>query len=242
MLIIPAIDLKNGKVVRLVRGRFSEEVVYAEDPVAVALRWQDSGAGWLHLVDLEGALGGSPRQAELIGRVAQAVKVPVQAGGGVRSTETVEHYLKAGVRRVILGTRACVDETFFSEMLQRFGDRIAAALDVREGRVAVEGWVKEEGVDPLRLADRLARQGVRTLIYTDTSRDGTLAGPGWEGLEALLRRIGGRMSLIASGGVGSLEDLTKLKALEPAGLSGVIVGKALYDGKVDLKEAIRLAG
>ena len=240
MLIIPAIDLKGGKVVRLVKGDFSAQIDYGDDPVAVAQRWAQAGAPRLHVVDLDGALTGTPRHREVIGKIAKAVSIPVQAGGGIRTAAAIGKLFEAGVAQVILGTKACVDEAFVTNAVKAHGEKIAAAVDVKDGRVAIEGWVRKEWMKPEPLVQRLISQGVKTIIYTDASRDGTMSGPGIEGLKTVLERAGGKAQLIASGGISSLEDLVKLKELEPLGLWGAITGRALYDGKLDLKEALKL--
>ena len=240
MLIIPAIDLKGGKVVRLVKGDFSEQINYGDDPVAVAQRWAQAGAPRLHVVDLDGALTGTPRHREVIGKIAKAVSIPVQAGGGIRTAAAIAKFFEAGVAQVILGTKACVDEAFVTVAVKAHGEKIAAAVDVKDGRVAIEGWVRKEWMKPEPLVQRLIAQGVKTIIYTDASRDGTMSGPGIEGLRTVLEKAGGKAQIIASGGISSLEDLVKLKELEPMGLWGAITGRALYDGKLDLKEALKL--
>ena len=240
MLIVPAIDLKGGKVVRLVGGDFSEEIVYGEDPVAVAAKWAGAGAARLHVVDLDGALTGTPRHLEVIGKIAKSVRIPIQSGGGVRTLATISKFFEAGVAQVILGTKACLDEAFVTNAIKAHGEKIAVAVDVKGGRVAIEGWVRKEWIKPEPLIQRLLAQGVKTLIYTDASRDGKLSGPGVDNLKGILEKVGKKAAFFASGGVGSLEDLEKLKTLEALGLSGVIVGRALYDGKLDLKEALNL--
>lgn len=241
MLIIPAIDLRGGKVVRLVKGDFSAQIDYGDDPVAVARRWVKEGAQRLHVVDLDGALTGTPRHLEVIGKIAKAAApVPVQTGGGVRTAAAIGKFFETGVAQVILGTKACVDEGFVTVAVKAHGEKIAAAVDVKEGRVAVEGWVRKEWMKPEPLVQRLIAQGVKTIIYTDASRDGTMSGPGIEGLRTVLEKAGGKAQIIASGGISSLEDLVKLKELEPMGLWGAITGRALYDGKLDLKEALKL--
>lgn len=238
MIIIPAIDLKGGKVVRLVRGDFSQEIVYGEDPVAVARQWAGFGAERLHVVDLDGALTGSPRHLDWVTKIAKTVSVPVQTGGGIRTLAAISKYLEAGVAQVILGTKACLDEAFVSKAVQAHGEKIVVAVDVKDGRVAIEGWVRHEFMKPIPLIKRLMKQGVKSFIYTDTGRDGTMSGPAAEALKEILAIVGGKAKVFASGGIRSLEDLWALQKLEPEGLSGVIVGRALYDGKLDLKVAI----
>ncbi len=238
MLIVPAIDLKRGKVVRLMRGDFSDEKVYSEDPVAVARQWMESGAKRLHVIDLDGALTGTPRHLDLIAQIAKKVPVPVQTGGGIRTLAAVKQVLDSGVSQVILGTKACLDEAFVTRALKAHGEKIAAAVDVKDGRVAIEGWVRKEWMKPEPLIRRLVNQGVKTVIYTDATRDGTMTGPSIDTMKEVLKLTFGSSACFASGGVSSLEDLMKLKELEPAGLSGVVVGRALYEGKLDLKKAI----
>lgn len=240
MLIVPAIDLKGGKVVRLVRGDFSQELIYSEDPVAMAKKWEEMGAPRLHVVDLDGALTGIPRHLEVVTRIAQSVKIPVQTGGGIRTLAGIKQYLEAGVAQVILGTKACLDESFVTNAVRAHGEKVAVAVDVKEGRVAIEGWVRQEWMKPAPLIQRLLNQGVKTILYTDVSRDGTLSGPSIEALQEILQKVGKKAAFFASGGVSSVEDLRKLRELEPLGLGGVIVGRALYDGKLDLKEALRV--
>ncbi|MBI3615226.1 MAG: 1-(5-phosphoribosyl)-5-[(5-phosphoribosylamino)methylideneamino]imidazole-4-carboxamide isomerase [Candidatus Omnitrophica bacterium] len=240
MLIIPAIDLKKGKVVRLVRGDFSEELVYAQDPVAMARRWVEAGARRLHVIDLDGALTGTPQHLEVVAQIAKGVSVPIQTGGGIRTLAAVKQYLSAGVDQVILGTKACLDESFMTRALKAHGDRIAVAVDVKGGRVAIEGWVRNEWMKPEALIRRLINQGVKTVIYTDAARDGTMTGPSIDPLKEVLKLTRGAAACFASGGVSSLEDLTKLMELEPLGLSGVVIGRALYEGKLDLRKALEL--
>ena len=238
MLIVPAIDLKGGKVVRLVRGDFSEELVYGSDPVAVAQKWVKEGAQRLHVVDLDGALTGTPRHLEVVTKIAASVPVPIQTGGGIRTLAAIGKYLDCGVAQVIIGTKACLDEIFVTKALKMHGDRVACAVDVKGGRVAIEGWVRKEWMKPEALLRRLVQQGVKTILYTDTSRDGTLTGPAVDGLKEILALAGKGTCFFVSGGISSLEDLSKLQPLESQGLTGVIIGRALYEGKVDLKQAI----
>lgn len=238
MLIVPAIDLKEGKVVRLVRGDFSEELIYSEDAVGVARQWVEKGAKRLHVIDLDGALTGTPRHLDLIAQIAKKVPVPVQTGGGIRTLAAVKQVLDSGVSQVILGTKACLDEAFVTRALKAHGEKIAAAVDVKDGRVAIEGWVRKEWMKPEPLIRRLVNQGVKTVIYTDATRDGTMTGPSIDTMKEVLKLTFGSAACFASGGISSLEDLMKLKELEPAGLKGVVVGRALYEGKLDLKKAL----
>ena len=238
MLIIPAIDLKGGKVVRLVRGDFSEQIVYGEDPMAVARKWVEAGGQRLHVIDLDGALTGTAQHLEVVTKIAKSVSVPIQTGGGIRTLTLMKQYLAGGVAQVILGTKACLDEAFVTRALKAHGEHVAAAVDVHQGRVAIEGWVRKEWTRPEPLIQRLLNQGVKTIIFTDTTRDGTMTGPSLESHKGILSVIKGRATYYASGGISSLEDLKQLKALEPDGLNGVIVGRALYEGKLDLKKAV----
>jgi len=240
MLIIPAIDLKDGKVVRLVRGDFSEQIIFSEDPVAMAKKWADLGAQRLHVVDLDGALTGTPRHLDLVAQIVKKVAVPVQTGGGIRTLAAIGQYLERGVAHVILGTKACLDEAFTTRAIQAHGNKIAAAVDVKGGRVAIEGWIRKEWMKPEALIRRLVAQGIKTLIYTDVSRDGTMAGPSVDALKGVLELTKGKTDCFCSGGISSLEDLAKLKEMESLGLGGVVVGRALYEGKIDLKMALDL--
>lgn len=236
-IVYPAIDLRGGQCVRLHQGDYGQETVYGENPVEVALDWEKQGAEWIHLVDLDGAKAGSPVQASLVGEIAKAVNVPVQVGGGLRTRADVERLLALGVSRVILGTAAIEDRAFVTEVLKAYGDRVAIGIDARNGFVATRGWLETSEVKAGDLAKALADEGARTFIFTDISRDGTLKGPN---VEAIVRmaEISGQ-SVIASGGVSQLSDLTGLAGFEASGVSGAIVGKALYTGNVDLAEAIR---
>ena len=237
MIVVPAIDLKGGKVVRLVRGDFSEQLTYGEDPVAVATKWVACGAPRLHVIDLDGALTGTPRHLETVSAIAKAVPVPVQTGGGIRTLSAIKRYLDAGVAQVIVGTTACLDEGFVTQAVRAHGEKIAVAVDVKGGRVAIEGWVRKEWMKPEALIGRLIKQGVKTILYTDVSRDGTMGGPNLDNLKEILALVEGKAAFFLSGGVGSLEDLRKIRQLEPQGVRGVIVGRALYEGRLDLRAA-----
>ncbi|RDV84835.1 1-(5-phosphoribosyl)-5-[(5-phosphoribosylamino)methylideneamino]imidazole-4-carboxamide isomerase [Ammonifex thiophilus] len=240
MLVIPAIDLKGGRCVRLVEGKAALEVVYSSDPVEVALSFQAAGAKWLHVVDLDGAFRGEPANLDAMAAIIRAVSIPVQVGGGIRSRETAEKIFALGAARIILGTAAVREKGLLQELLNSFGkDRIAVSVDAREGRVAVKGWEEVTMVDALTFGRELRLLGVTRVIFTDIKRDGTLKGPNVAAV-AEFARFNPGLRVIASGGVSRLEDLMDLKKLAPLGVEGVIVGKALYDGRIDLKEALRL--
>jgi phosphoribosylformimino-5-aminoimidazole carboxamide ribotide isomerase len=241
MTIYPAIDLKGGRCVRLLQGRADAETVYAEDPVAVAAGFQAVGAVWVHVVDLDGAFGGEPRNFDLVGRIA-ALGLRVQLGGGLRSRAIVEQALALGVARVVIGTRAAESDAFVAELVAAWGERIAVGIDAKQGQVAVKGWVDTTAISALALAHRMESLGVGTVIHTDVGTDGMLTGPNFAAQNALLDGFGGRV--IASGGVSSREDVARLAELARArpNLDGVIVGKALYERRVDLADLLRLAG
>jgi len=240
MLIIPAIDLRGGRCVRLVQGRLEAETVYGDDPVLMARRWESGGARWLHLVDLDGAFAGSPQQLELVGRIAAALDIPVQMGGGLRTLEQIESVLAVGVARVVLGTVAVTDPGLVREACSAFGGaRVLVGLDAQNGLVAVRGWQDVTSRNILEVAAEIAECGVERLIFTDTTRDGMLTGPNLGTIRELAVRSG--LRLIASGGVSCLDDLIALRELETLGVEGVILGKALYEGRIRLGEAL-LAG
>lgn len=237
--LFPAIDLRDGRCVRLYQGDYDRETVYNDDPVAQARAFAAAGARWLHVVDLDGARSGEPRNREVVAAIAAAVDVPVQSSGGVRSVEAAEALFDAGVARVVLGTAALEDPALVHTLAARH--RVAVGLDGRAGEVAVRGWLEGSGAGVLDVAAAFEDAGVEALIATDISRDGTLAGPDLEGLAALVGAVG--TEVIASGGVGSLEDLRSLAALEVDGrrLAGAIVGRALYEGQLDVGDALAVA-
>lgn len=239
MTIIPAIDLRQGRCVRLLQGRKQDETVYSDDPAAVARRWQDEGASYLHLVDLDGAFEGESKNLTAVARILRTVAIPVQLGGGLRSLSAVSRLLSLGLNRVILGTVAVRDPDVVAAAVERFGpDRIVVGIDAKEGRVAVQGWVETTEVGAVDLALNMKTLGVRRVIYTDISVDGMLVGPNAEAIRSLAVATG--LKVIASGGISSLDDLRKVAALEPFGVDAVIVGKALYEGRVDLREAVEM--
>jgi len=240
--IYPAIDLKDGKCVRLRQGRADAATVYSEDPVAMARQWAEAGGDWLHVVDLDGAFAGHPVHDGVIKAMAAAISIPVELGGGLRTDGDIRRMLEAGVRRVILGTRACADPGALRALVKSFGDRIAVGIDARNGRVQVKGWVETTGTLAVDLAVKVAGMGVGTIIYTDTATDGMLTGPNMPGLEALCRSV--QANVIASGGISTCGDIAALAGLRLPNLEGVIVGKALYEGAVTIPDmkAAALAG
>jgi phosphoribosylformimino-5-aminoimidazole carboxamide ribotide isomerase len=240
MNVIPAIDLLEGRCVRLYQGDYDRSETFNEDPVAVAREWVAQGATRLHLVDLDGARRGEPTNHEAIGAIARAVEVPVQVGGGLRSRETVAALFDLGVERAILGTVAVENPQLVAELCREFPGRIAAGIDARNGKVATRGWLETSEVEATDLAQQMAQLGVVAIIYTDIHRDGTLQGPNKDALRQVAEVVS--IPVIASGGVSSITDLLGLLALEPLGVTDVIVGRALYTGDVILKEAIQAIG
>ncbi len=231
MILLPAIDLMGGHVVRLEQGRADRKTVYSHDPPAFARRWESEGGHFLHVVDLDAAFSGEVTNLEAVRQIAAAISIPVELGGGMRSADAIQRALDAGVARVVIGTRAAESLDFVREMATRFGgDRIAVGIDARDGIVAVKGWTESSGVRALDLARQVEAAGAGTLIYTDIATDGMLQGPNFAELENLLATVGCR--IVASGGVSTQADIERLAAIP--GLYGAIIGKALYDGRVDL--------
>jgi phosphoribosylformimino-5-aminoimidazole carboxamide ribotide isomerase len=239
MIIFPAIDMRNGQCVRLQQGRADAQTIYFADPVATARDWEIQGAGWLHLVDLDGAMSAESENREIAKRIFSAISIPVQFGGGVRNLKILSELIEAGASRIILGTAAVSDPLFLEEALRRYADQIVIGLDVKHGRVATRGWNQVESIDALSFAKNLSQRGVHRVIFTDISKDGMLTGPNLEATHQMIVESGVRV--IASGGVSSLEDLRQLRQLESLGLEGVIVGKALYEKKFTLAEALETA-
>ena len=239
MTIYPAIDIKGGRCVRLAQGRADRETVYASDPAEVAAQFQSAGAAWVHVVDLDGAFAGEPKNLAAVGAMV-ARGLAVQFGGGLRTRAAVERALGLGIRRAIIGTRAAESEAFVGELVQAFGDRIAVGIDARNGRVAVNGWVDATATGAIALARRMDALGVRTLIHTDIAADGMMTGPNDAAQEAMLAAVGCRV--IASGGVGCREDVARLLEMKKRrpNLDGVIIGKALYERRVELAELLAL--
>lgn len=239
MLLIPAIDLKNGECVRLRQGRMDEVTVFSKDPVAVAKRWVDDGAERLHIVDLDGAMKGQPVSLKVVEAMVRAVDVPVQVGGGIRDEETVQRYLDVGVQYVIIGTKAVNAPHFLHDLCIEYPRHILVSLDAKDGRVALNGWTKLTGQDVVETALHCERDGVEAIIYTDIGRDGMMQGVNVEATRHLARSL--KTPVFASGGVSSLADVEKIKTLEADGVAGAVIGRALYEGSLDFKAALRIA-
>ena len=239
MIIIPAIDLKDGKCVRLMQGDFGRVTVYADDPVEVALRWQEAGAGRIHIVDLDGARTGTPCHRDVIERVARSVSVPLQVGGGIRDSAAIAAYREAGVRWVIIGTAALEKSGFVFDVCARYPGAVILGIDARDGRVSVKGWREDTGETPVALARRYETSGCAAIVYTDITRDGTGAGVNTAATKLLAESV--NIPVIASGGVSGLADIDTLLEIEPAGVIGVIIGRALYNGSLDLAGALQHA-
>lgn len=236
MIILPAIDLYEGKAVRLYKGDYAQMTVYSDDPTALARKFAEAGAAQMHMVDLEGAKNGTTPNLELVERCVRESGLLVEVGGGIRDMQTVERYLACGVGRVILGTAAAEDPELLAQAVQRWGEKIAAGADVKDGRIAVKGWMEQSAWTLEAFLQRMETIGVRTVICTDISRDGAMRGSNLELYRTLAERFS--LQLIASGGVSSMEDI---RALRQMGLYGAIVGKAYYTGAIDLREAIEVA-
>jgi len=235
MILYPAIDIRGGRCVRLIEGDFSRETTYDSDPSAAARRWVESGAEWLHVVDLDGAVEGRPVNSKAVAQIRATVDVPIQLGGGLRLLTDLEDAFEAGVDRAILGTVALRDPELVISAVARWDDRIAVALDARDGRLATDGWLGQTDTSAVEVAQRLVQRHVRHFVYTDIRRDGTLSGPNLEGLTELVEEIDA--DVIASGGISSLEDI---EAVANVGARGAIIGRALYDGRIDLAAAVAL--
>lgn len=239
MLVIPAIDLKAGRCVRLYQGDMDQATIYSDNPVATALRWQSEGAERLHIVDLDGAVSGAGVNTAVIEQICQALTIPVQVGGGIRNLDAIERLLSRGVARVILGTVAYRQPEVVATACQRFPGHITVGIDARAGKVAVQGWTEATELEASALARRCAGVGVSEIVYTDIARDGTEQGVNLEATLALARSV--PLPIIASGGVASVRDIERLVPLESEGIVGVIIGRALYTGAVKLAEAIAVA-
>ncbi len=235
MTIYPAIDLKEGRVVRLHQGRADAETVYGNDPASVARNWAAQGASWLHVVDLDGAFSGQPRNRDCVRAILDAVHVPVQLGGGLRTRAQIADALAMGVSRCVVGTKAC-EPSFVKDLVAEFGEKIAVGIDARDGFVAVKGWVEKTSLSAVEFARQISGLGVRTIIFTDIATDGTLTGPNYPAIAAVCAAVD--CDVIASGGVSTAADVQRLRELKLPNLAGVIIGKALYDGRVRLKDVL----
>ncbi len=240
MLLIPAIDLKEGKCVRLRQGRMEDDTVFSNDPVAVAGKWVEQGARRIHLVDLDGAFAGKPRNAEIIHAIAEAFPdVPVQIGGGIRDEETIQGYLNAGVQYVIIGTKAVTEPHFISDVGLEFPGHIIVGLDAKEGKVAIDGWSKLSKHSVIELAQQFESDGVEAIIYTDIARDGMMQGVNVDATVKLAQAI--HIPVIASGGITNLDDIHALGKVAEEGILGAITGRAIYEGTLDFAEAEKIA-
>lgn len=240
MEIIPAIDIKNGRCVRLFQGKAELETVFSYDPVAVAKRWESLGARRLHVVDLDGAFAGSPVNTDIISTIVSGVAIPIELGGGIRNIKDIEDSIARGIRWVILGTKAALSESFIKEALKRFSNRIILGIDSLDGKVAIDGWKTVLDMDAKDFGLKMVDMGVETVIYTDIARDGTMKGPNIHSIEKFAKAL--KIKLIVSGGIRNKDDLAKIAPLSIHGVTGVIIGKAIYTGEVDLKETIILFG
>ncbi len=240
MLVIPAIDLRNGKCVRLVQGKADAETIFSDDPVAIAINWQEKGAKFLHLVDLDGAFTGKPKNLDIISKIVESINIPVEMGGGIRDQKTLEDVFKAGVKIAILGTKALTEPEFIKTVCKEYNDKIAVGIDAKDGITAIHGWTESGGKSAIDLAIEMRDLGVKTIIYTDIKRDGMLTGPNISATKKISMAVQG-IDVIASGGVSSIDDIKALKEIEKFGVKGVIIGKALYTGNIRLEDAIYLA-
>ena len=238
MVIFPAIDIRGGKCVRLFKGDFAQETVFSDKPEEMAAKWEAQGGKFLHLVDLDGALAGKSVNLDVVKKIVDTVSIPVELGGGIRTMENIDEVLSLGVQRVILGSVAVKNPALVKEACQKYGDRVVVGIDAKDGIVAVDGWGVSGDVEVTVLAKEMAKAGVKTIIYTDISRDGTLSGVNVEATARLARESG--IKVVASGGVKSLDDIKALLTYEKDGIEGVIVGKSIYTGSLDLQEAVAL--
>ncbi len=238
MILYPAIDLKDGKCVRLLRGEMDKATEFANAPADQAMLFERAGFSWLHVVDLNGAFEGKPVNSAAVKSILAQVRMPVQLGGGIRNMEMIAHWLEAGISRVILGTLALRNSQLVKEACRLFPNQIAVGIDAKDGKVAVEGWANVSNQSAIELAIRFEDAGVAAIVYTDIARDGAMTGPNVEETVALAEQIS--TPVIASGGISSVGDIRKYKSVEMSGIEGVIIGRALYDGAIDAKEALKL--
>lgn len=230
MIVLPAIDIKEGQCVRLKQGIADEKTVYFNDPVEVAKRFQDDGAEYLHMVDLDGAFDGKPKNLDVIKAVVDALDIPVELGGGIRTAEVAQMYIDIGISRIIIGTQAIKDFHFIESLIYKYDEKVCVSIDAKDGMVCTEGWTESSGTQALELANNLEKAGLSTLVYTDISKDGMMTGPNFDMLNVLNSNL--NMNIIASGGIANVEQLHRL---EDMNLYGAITGKAIYEGAIDLK-------
>jgi phosphoribosylformimino-5-aminoimidazole carboxamide ribotide isomerase len=234
--VIPAIDIKDGNVVCLVRGDYEQITVYSNDPVDMARRWYSQGASLLHVVDLDGALYGEPKNMDFVSMIVRSVSIPVEVGGGIRSIETIRWAFNVGVSKVVLGTKVVEDLDFIAAAIKRYGEKIVVSIDAKSGFVMIKGWTKSSAINAIDMARRMEHLGASSIIYTDVTTDGTLAGPNLTRVDNFLNNV--NIPVVIAGGISCVDDLRKLCALNKKNLTGVIVGKALYESEVNLNEAI----
>lgn len=233
MILFPAIDIRNGKCVRLIQGDYNQETIYGDSPTDMALQWERKGASYLHLIDLDGAKTGNSLNQDAIKHIVDAVSIPVQVGGGIRTMEAIDKHIKNGVSRVIIGTAAITNPTFLEEAVKTYGNKIAVSIDARHGFVATDGWTETSNIQAIDLIKRLETIGVQTIVYTDIFKDGMLEGPNFEELSTIDNATS--IDVIASGGVTTMKDIEKLKTMN---MYGAIIGKALYDGNLIFEELV----
>ena len=238
MIIIPAIDIKNGRCVRLQQGRMSKETIYSDRPEEMAVKWHNEGAERLHLVDLDGAVKGRPVNRETIKKITQAVPVPIQLGGGIRDFQTIESYLNLGLQQVIIGTAAYNDPRLLEKVCGQFPEHIVLGIDARDGHIAIEGWTEETEITPSELAKKYEAFGISAIVYTDIHRDGMGTGPNIEATKDLAQAVD--TPVIASGGISGIGDVINVSSLEKFGVAGMITGRALYEGDLNLADAIKI--
>lgn len=239
MLIIPAIDILQGKVVRLHQGDFNKSKFYSDDPVQIAYNWQKKGASFLHIVDLDGARYGETKNKDAIIRIIKSIDVSCEVGGGLRNDKDIEYFLNSGAKRVVISTKAFEDMDYLRKLISRFHGKIAVSIDFVNGFVAKTGWLEKTDLTPDNASRKMQEMGVKTIVVTDITRDGTLTGPNIDMMKEILKVVD--ISVIASGGISRLEDIKKLKEIEAENLEGIIIGRALYEGRIDLEEAIKIA-
>lgn len=239
MIVYPAIDIKDGKCVRLYQGKMDDVTVFSEDPVEMARKWQEAGAQFFHIVDLDGAVEGKPQNLNVVRRIIEATGVPSQLGGGIRDLESIEEVLNVGIKRIILGTVAVKNPALLAKAVEQYGETIVVGIDARKGRVSIGGWKEDTAFEAVKIAEKVEQVGVKRIIYTDIERDGTLIGPNIISLRKVLEAV--KIPVIASGGVSVVKDVRDLKELEFLGLEGVIIGRALYAGTISLEEAISIS-